>query len=41
LRGQPQTENTETLTVYIPRENVFTVNGLKDLMQKIQTGGTL
>jgi hypothetical protein len=41
LRGQPQTQNTETVTIYIPRKNVFTVHALKDLMQTIQTGGTL
>ncbi|MFM6039134.1 MAG: DUF4365 domain-containing protein [Sphaerospermopsis kisseleviana] len=41
LRGQPQTQNTETVTVYIPRKNVFTVDALKNLMQTIQTGGTL
>ncbi|MFM5980640.1 MAG: DUF4365 domain-containing protein, partial [Sphaerospermopsis kisseleviana] len=32
LRGQPQTQNTETVTVYIPRKNVFTVDALKNLM---------
>lgn len=41
LRGQPQTQNTESVTIYIPRENIFTVNTLKTLMQQIQTGGTL
>ena len=41
LRGQPQTQNTETLTVYIPCRNVFTVDALKNLMQTIQTGGKL
>ncbi|MBW4667355.1 MAG: DUF4365 domain-containing protein [Cyanomargarita calcarea GSE-NOS-MK-12-04C] len=41
LRGQPQTTNTESITVYIPRENLFTVNALKTLMQQIQMVGTL
>ncbi len=41
LRGQPQTSNTETVTVYIPRENLFTVNALRNLMSQIQTRGTL
>lgn len=41
LRGEPQTKNTESVTVYIPRQNIFTVNALQTLMQQIQTGGTL
>ncbi|HAZ46516.1 MAG TPA: hypothetical protein DDW76_23550 [Cyanobacteria bacterium UBA11369] len=41
LRGQPQTSNTESVTVYLPRLQLFTVNTLKTLMQQIQSGGTL
>lgn len=41
LRGQPVTQNQETVTVYLPRENVFTVDALKSMMQRIKTGGTL
>jgi hypothetical protein len=41
LRGQPATQNQETLTVYLPRENIFTVDALKNMMQCIKTGGTL
>jgi hypothetical protein len=41
LRGQPQTQNTETVTVYLPRKNIFTVDALTQLMQTVQTGGKL
>ena len=41
LRGQPQTSNTESVTVYLPRQQLFTVDTLKTLMQQIQSGGTL
>ena len=41
LRGQPQTTNTESVTIYIPRKNIFTVDALTTLMQQIQAGGTL
>ncbi|BAZ14786.1 hypothetical protein NIES4071_66300 [Calothrix sp. NIES-4071] len=41
LRGQAETTNTESVTVYIPRENLFTVDTLKSLMQQITLGGTL
>jgi Domain of unknown function (DUF4365) len=41
LSGQPRTKNTESITVYIPRENLFTVNALKTLMQRIKIVGTL
>ncbi|MDB9463048.1 hypothetical protein [Dolichospermum circinale] len=37
----PKQKIPKPLLVYILCENVLTVNGLKDLMQKIQTGGTL
>ena len=41
LRGQPETQNAESVTVYLPRQQLFTVNALKSLMQQIETGGTL
>ncbi len=41
LRGQPETQNTESVTVNLPRQQLFTVNVLKNLMQRIQAGGTL
>lgn len=41
LRGQPQTTNTESVTIYIPRKNIFSVDALTTLMQQIQAGGTL
>lgn len=41
LRGQPQTQNTESVTVYLPRQQLFTVEALKTLMQQIEAGVTL
>ncbi|MBD2603837.1 DUF4365 domain-containing protein [Scytonema hofmannii FACHB-248] len=41
LKGQPETQNTETVTVYLPRSQLFTVNALKNIMQQIETKGTL
>ncbi len=41
LKGQPKTQNTESATVYLPRRQFFTVNALKDIMQQIDTRGTL
>jgi hypothetical protein len=41
LRGQPATENQTTVTVYLPRQNIFTVNTLKNLMQRIATGESI
>ena len=41
LSGADPTENKETLTISIPRENVFTVNNLKDIMQHIAAGEIL
>jgi Domain of unknown function (DUF4365) len=41
LQGMPETTNTESVTVYLQREQFFNVNTLKTLMQRIQTGGTL
>jgi hypothetical protein len=41
LAEEASTENQETVTVSIPRENRFTVNALKSLMQCIARGETL
>ncbi len=41
LQGEPETKNQESVTVYLPREQLFTVNYLKRMMQNIETGGTL
>lgn len=41
LRGRPPTQNTTTKTIYIPRENLFTVNSLRNIMQRAATGETL
>lgn len=38
LAGADSTENQETVTVSISRENIFTFNMLKQLMQRIATG---
>ncbi len=38
LRGEPETSNKETVTVYLPRKNLFAVNALKSLMQRIARG---
>lgn len=35
LQGQPQSHNKGSVTVYLPRKNVFSVDGLKDLMGRI------
>lgn len=35
LRGQPETNNQTTVTVYIPRTNIFSVDALQTLMQQI------
>ena len=41
LRGMPETSNTDNVTIYLPRQQVFNVITLKGLMQQIQTGGRL
>lgn len=41
LQEMPETSNTENVTVYIPRQQIFTVDTLKTLMQRVETGGTL
>jgi len=41
LRGEPPSQNTESVTIYIPRANLFTVDALKAMMQQIQVRGVL
>lgn len=41
LKGQPETRNTESVTVYLPRTQLFSVDSLKNIMQQIETRGTL
>ncbi|MEC4813815.1 MAG: DUF4365 domain-containing protein [Scytonema sp. PMC 1069.18] len=38
IRGQPPTENQSTVTVYLPRQNIFSVEVLQALMQRIARG---
>ena len=39
LRGRPQTSNTGTVTVILPRANLFTPEALTALMARISGGG--
>lgn len=41
LKGQPETRNTDKVTVYLPRQQIFSVNGLQNMMQQIETKGIL
>jgi hypothetical protein len=41
LQGMPETPNTDNITIYVPRQQIFTVDTLKTLMQRIETGGAL
>ena len=41
LRGQPPTLNQTTVTISIPRQNIFNVKALTTLMQLIEAGETL
>ena len=38
LRGQPESNNQSTVTVYLPRQNIFSVDTLKTLMRRIASG---
>lgn len=38
LRGQASSTNQSNVTVYLPRQNVFSVDALKTLMQRIAAG---
>lgn len=39
LRGEPATSNATSITVVIPRENVFGVAALEGIMDRIEQGG--
>jgi len=39
LRGMPSTDNTETVTVNIPRTQVFDAAGVTAIMDRVATGG--
>ncbi|HSG39353.1 MAG TPA: DUF4365 domain-containing protein, partial [Thermoanaerobaculia bacterium] len=41
LRGAPPTENAEKQTVYIPKENCLSVEGLRALAERISRGEVL
>jgi Domain of unknown function (DUF4365) len=36
LKGMPATSNTKTVRISVPRVNVFSVNGLRALMDKVR-----
>lgn len=38
LRGKPETKNTKTVTVHLPKRNLFTVEELKRIMSRISDG---
>ena len=39
--GLPETKNADSVTVYLPRQQTLTVGAIKNIMQKIETRGTL
>jgi len=39
LAGAPASDNERSVTVQVPRANLFTVDGLSRLMQTINAGG--
>ncbi|MBD2167757.1 DUF4365 domain-containing protein [Calothrix membranacea FACHB-236] len=41
LRGQPLIENQTTITIDIPRQNIFTPQALKTIMSRITVGESL
>lgn len=41
LRGQPPLEQQSTITVEIPRQNIFSPNALKTIMERIAAGENL
>jgi Domain of unknown function (DUF4365) len=41
LRGQPATQNQTTVTVYLPRQNLFTADALINIMQRLESGETI
>ena len=41
LKEQPETQNTESVTVYLPRQQLFTVSAIKNIMDTIEARGKL
>ena len=41
LKGMPPTENSDKIRIQIPRSNVFSVEALRDLMQRRKNGDDL
>ncbi len=41
LRGRPETTNTSTVRVELPRIQIFSVDSLRDIMSQIGEGGVL
>ena len=41
LKGQPETQNVESVTVYLPRQQLFTAEKLRNIMEQIETRGRL
>lgn len=41
LKGKPQTRNVESVTVYLPRQQLFTVSAVKNLMEQVEARGQL
>jgi hypothetical protein len=39
LLGMPESQNTSTVTVALPRGNLFSVDGLRGIMSRINNGG--
>ena len=39
LKGQPETQNVESVTVYLPRQQLFTAEKLRNIMEQIETRG--
>ncbi len=39
LHGSPETDNQESVTVTIPRQQVFSPEGLQGIMQRVNDGG--
>ena len=39
LKGQPETQNAQSVTVYLPRQQLFTVDAVKDIMEQIEARG--
>ena len=41
LRGLSESNNQKSMTIQIPRKNIFSVDALRDIMAKIEKGHTL